>query len=189
MLATAVVLLPAIVVAHALQRPVRAVAGQWTTTLEDGVEVITHDAAKWSGAEGFPLALFDPPVSFSDGTATIQFKLIDADDDYSAGLAFGYQRSGTYFFARYNTKDGNVALWRMDGAKRTVLAHGEVHEQLARDEWHELRLEVDGRAVRAIVNGRLTVEHALDAAPSGLLGLWTKATATSAFRNLTVAPR
>lgn len=181
-------LLPA-VVAPAPQTPVRAVAGQWTTVVEDGVEVTTHNAANWSGQEGFPFALFDPPVPFSSGIARIEFKLIDGDDDFSAGLAFGYQPRGTYYYVRYNTKDGNVALWRMDGPVRSVIRHGEAHEQLAKQQWHELVLEVEGRTIRATVNGRLTVEHTLDEVPSGPLGLWTKPTATSAFRGLTVERR
>ena len=189
MLATLCVLLPVVVVAAGTQSPTRALAGQWMTTLENGVEVITHDASKWNGQEGYPFALFDPAMRFAQGTASIQFKLIDAGDDYTAGLAFGYQPDGTYYFARYNTKDGNIALWRMRGPTRTVIAHGTAHEQLARGEWHDLRLEVDGRTVRAIAAGRLRVEHTLDEAPSGLLGLWTKPTATSAFKQLTVEPR
>lgn len=189
MLTTLCLLLPAVVVGAAAQSPVRALAGQWTTVVEDGVEVITHDAAKWDGRDGFPFALFDPPVPFDSGTARIEFKLIDGDDDYSAGLAFGYRGGATYYYVRYNTKDGNVALWRMDGPKRSVIRHGEAHEQLSKGEWHQLSLHVDGRVVRAIVDGRLSVEHTLDEAPSGRLGLWTKPTATSAFRNLTIEPR
>lgn len=180
-------LLPAVVVPA--QIPVRAIAGQWTTTLEDGVAVTTHHTAAWRGAEGFPFALFDPLEPFESGTARVEFKLLEADDDYSAGLAFGYQPQGTYYYVRYNTKDGNVALWRMDGPVRSVIAHGAAHEQLATHEWHTLVLQVEGRAVRATVDDRLTVEHELDEAPSGPLGLWTKPTATTAFRNLTVERR
>lgn len=167
----------------------RALAGQWTTVVEAGLEVTTHNATKWDGREGYPFALFDPPVAFDGGTARIQFKLIDGDDDYSAGLAFGYRPGGTYYYARYSTKDGNVALWRMDGPARSVIRHGEAHEQLSKGEWHELTLDVDGRTVRATVDGRLSVEHTLDEAPSGLLGLWTKPEATSAFRGLKVERR
>jgi len=189
MLATLCLLLPAVVVGADAQTPMRALAGQWTTVVEDGVEVTTHDAAKWDGREGFPFAVFDPPVPFDSGTATVEFKLIDGDDDFSAGLAFGYRGGATYYYVRYNTKDGNVALWRMDGPKRSVITHGEAHEQLSKGEWHRLTLHVDGPVVRAVVNGRLSVEHTLNETPSGVLGLWTKPTATSAFRGLRVERR
>lgn len=161
------------------------VAGVWTVATEDGAPVITHDGAKWPGGPGYPLALFNEPAAFSGGTARLAFKLIGGGDDYTAGLAFGHHGS-SYHYVRYNTKDGNVALWRMDGPKRTVIAHGGEHEQLARDAWHELVLTVHGRAVQAVVNGRLRVEHELDEAPAGRIGLWTKPDATSAFRVVTL---
>lgn len=183
------VLLPAIVVAAGGQGPtLRAVAGAWSIASDGGAAVFTHEAGKWPGTDGFPLALFEEPASFGNGTARIRFKLIGGTDDYSAGLVFGHAGGASYYYARYNTKDGNVAIWRMDGPTRTVLKHGEHHEQLARNVWHELVVTIDGRKVRAAVAGRaLEVEHELAEAPSGRLGLWTKPDATSAFSGLRVA--
>lgn len=188
MLATLCLLLPAVVVAVA-QSPVRPVAGEWTVTAEDGAPVVTHDGTKWIDAEGFPLALFEPPVSFESGTASVRFRLMGGSDDYSAGLVFGYRPGGTYYYVRYNTKDGNVALWRMDGPTRSVIRHGDAHEQLAKQTWHELTLTVDGARIAASVNGRLHVEHTLDAVPSGRLGLWVKPDVTTAFSGWRFAPR
>lgn len=180
MLATLSLLLPVVVVG-AIPEPARGVAGIWAVSTENGEPVVTHDGTKWTGAEGFPLALFEPPIVFGSGTARVRFRLMGGSDDYPAGLVFGYQPDGTYFYVRYNTKDGNVALWRMDGPTRSVIRHGEALEQLAKHEWHELTLVIDGARISASVNGRLHVEHTLDAAPSGRLGLWTKPDATTAF--------
>ena len=169
---------------------IKPVAGEWTTARGDGAVVFTHEGDKWGTREGFPLALFNEPAAFANGTATVEFKLLKGSDDYSAGLVFGHTGGPTYYYVRYNTKDGNVAIWRMDGPKRTVLKHGEAHEQLAKNVWHTLELTVDGRKVRASVNGgKLPVEHELDAPAPGRLGLWTKADVTTAFRNLSARPR
>lgn len=182
MLAAVCVLLPAIVIGGQQLTPV---LGTWTT---DASGVMTHDASKWAAKEGYPLAVFDEPATFTSGTASIEFKMIGGTDDYTAGLSFGH-RGASYYYVRYNTKDGNVALWRMDGPKRTVIKHGEHHEQLARNQWHRLELMVQGRRVRAVVNGgALQVEHDLDRPVSGRLGLYTKPDATSAFRHLEVKP-
>jgi len=168
--------------------PVEAVAGAWTTQGRGETAVITHDGTKWGEKEGYPLALFREPRDFSAGTAWIDFKLIGGTDDYSAGLVFGHTGGESYYYVRYNTKDGNVALWRMDGPKRTVVKHGEQHTQLAKDEWHRLELTVTGRKIRGTVTGTsLVVEHELDHPISGRLGLWTKPDVTSAFRNLQVS--
>ena len=182
MLASLCVLLPAIVIGQHTFRPV---AGAWTSTDVDGTSVILHDGKKWTPKEGFPLALFADPSGFSDGTVSLEFNLIGGSDDYPAGLVFGHAGS-SYYYVRYNTKDGNVALWRMDGATRSLIKHGEAHEQLAKNTWHRIELTVRGKKVRAVVNGRLTVEHELAEPPRGQLGMWTKPDATSAFRNLRV---
>ena len=153
--------------------------------MDDGISVIVHDGKKWTAKEGFPLALFTSPLKFSNGTASLEFKLLGGSDDYPAGLVFGHNGS-SYYYVRYNTKDGNVALWKMEGVTRTVIKHGGKHEQLAKNAWHRLELTVRGRKVRAVVNGRLSVEHELAEPPRGQLGMWTKPDATSAFRNLKV---
>ena len=169
---------------------ITVVAGVWKETGLDGEKVILHDGDKWTAKEGYPLALFRNPRSFSNGTAMVDFKLLKGGDDYSGGIVFGHTGGTTYYYARYNTKDGDVAIWRMDGPKRTVLSHGDAKEQLAKDAWHTLELAVDGRKVRASVNGgKLAVEHELDAPVTGRLGLWTKTDVTTAFRNLRVARR
>lgn len=182
MLATLCVLLPAIVIG---QTQIRPVAGAWTATVVDGTRVVTHDGTKWTAKEGYPLALFRDQQTFVNGTVSLEFKLIRGGDDHTAGLVFGHEGS-SYHYVRYNTKDGNVALWRMDGVTRTVVKHGEAHEQLAKGAWHRIELTVRGKKVRAVVNGRLGVEHELAAPVKGQLGMWTKPDATSAFRNLKV---
>jgi hypothetical protein len=198
MLTALCVLLPAIVVATQrtpalievtipLQRgPIQEVAGEWITQGSGASAVITHDGTKWKAKEGYPLALFRQPQEFSNGTVWLDFKLIGGSDDYPAGLVFGH-RGTSYYYVRYNTKDGNVALWRMDGPKRTVIKHGEEHAQLKTHEWYRLQLTVNGRKIRASVDGGLRVEHELDAPVSGRLGLWTKPDATTAFRNLQIS--
>ena len=187
MLTALCVLLPAIVVGQG--GPVTKVAGEWTVEGDRAAAVITHQGSKWTAKEGYPLALFNEPIEFANGTVLMDFKLVAGSDDYSAGLVFGHAGPG-YYYVRYNTKDGNVALWRMDGPKRTVIMHGEHHEQLAKNAWHTLELTVDGAKIRARVNGGpLAVEHQLDRPVTGRLGLWTKPDATTAFRNLRVSRR
>jgi hypothetical protein len=172
----------------AQSRLIREVAGEWITQETGGTTVVTHDGKLWKAKEGYPLALFTRPATFGNGSARVEFQLVDGGDDRTAGLVFGHSPQ-RYYYVRYNTKDGNVALWRMDGPKRTPLKHGEAHEQLERGAWHRLELVVDGRKIRASVNGKLHVEDELDVAPVGPLGLWVKPDSTTRFRSLTVTAR
>ena len=116
MLTALCVLLPAVVIGMQEVPKIAAVAGAWSIDKD----AVMYHGKQWKG-EGFPLALFDQPASFSNGSVKIDFKLIDGGDDFSAGLVFAHTGGPSYLYVRYNTKDGNVALWRMDGPKRTVI--------------------------------------------------------------------
>lgn len=193
------------------------VVGHWST-IDDGGTAIRGDGEQWSGrtsrvdlerarrvlfptlsdslvasatADGaFPLAVFGAVPDFTQGTIRARFKLIGGKSDQNAGIVVGLQPSGAYYFVRYNTKDGNLAVWRYAAGERQVLAHGELHVQLPLGAWHELVVTVDGRHVRGEVSGRgLTVEHTLDQPVSGRVGLWTKRDAVTAFKDFRVAGR
>ena len=108
--------------------------------------------------------------------------------DQTAGVMFNLRDDHSYLYARYNTKDGNVAVWKYEKGERTALAHGEVHRQLAFGQWHTLTVDVTGRQVRAAV-GDLTVAHALDRDLSGGVGLWSKPDSVTAFRRFSAKGR
>ncbi len=124
--------------------------------------------------------------SFTNGSARVQFKLIAGASDQLAGLVFNLRPTGEYLAVRYNTKDGNVALWKYVDGARARLADGTEHAQLPLDAWHTLELQVVDRKVTGIVNRTLRVEHALDQPVSGRVGLWAKPDSVSAFKGLRI---
>lgn len=182
------------------------VAGTWTADYENAEQILTIDgaapakapdaaaAASIFGAQArefvsslaapgaFPLAVARDVKTFVGGRLQVRFKLIDGATDQTAGILFNLKPNGSYTYARYNTKDGNVAVWKFENGARTVLQHGELHEQLPKGEWHTLEVTVTGTAVAATVNGRLSVRHTLDAPVEGRVGVWTKADSVTAFR-------
>lgn len=187
------------------------VVGNWMR-VDDGGPALKVDGASWSGktsraeleaaatpifgsvsdqlvanATGdgaFPLAVWTGTQAFSEGTVRVQFKLVGGSDDRSGGIVFGLTPAGEYYYVRYNTKDGNVALWRYENGARKVLKHGEHHQQLPLNQWHELTVRVAGRTVVGAVTGTdLKVEHRLDAPVNGKLGLWAKRDVVTIFRN------
>ena len=75
------------------------------------------------------------------------------DSDLIAGLVFGMTPGAkTYYYVRYNTKDGNIALWEFEGDRKRIL-EGKEHLRLPLNEWHEIRVEVRGTRVTGSVNG------------------------------------
>jgi hypothetical protein len=190
------------------------VVGRWVQSIEAGEPVVTADPHEWDGKSGpdleaaarllfknphpafsknaapataYPLAIVVRPESFSEGVLRVRFKLLGGPSDQTAGLAFGIGPKADFFYVRYNTKDGNVAVWEfVDGARR-VLAHGTDHQQLPLNVWHDLNVQIAGRRVTGTVNGALRVEHDLPRPVSGRLGFWTKRDASSAFSALQVS--
>jgi hypothetical protein len=191
------------------------VVGNWTR-VDDGGPALKVDGAAWSGkttrsevesaakpvfgsvsdafvanatADGaFPLAVWTGAPTFESGTVRVRFKLVSGSDDRSGGIVFGLSPAAEYYYVRYNTKDGNLAVWRYENGARKVLKHGEHHQQLPLNEWHELTVRVSGRTVVGNVTGTdLTVEHRLDAPVVGRLGLWAKRDVTTIFRDYRVA--
>jgi hypothetical protein len=140
-------------------------------------------------APAFPLAVARDVNDFRGGTLRVQFKLLQGADDRSGGIVFNLRPDGSYNFARYNTKDGNVAIWQFRDGQRTVLAHGEAHEQLTTGAWHTLVVTIAGNAVDATVNDRLRARHTLDEPVSGRIGLWAKTDVVTSFRGFQCTAR
>jgi len=139
------------------------------------------------GSGAFPLAVWRDVRDFREGTIRVRFKMVGGASDQNAGIVFGLQPSGDYLYVRYNTKDGDVALWEFTNGARKVIAHGETSAQLALGAWHELELRVSGQTVTGSVNGgALRVVHALARPVTGRVGVWTKRDAVTVFRGYRV---
>lgn len=188
--------------------------GHWSRG-DDGGPTLTVDGEKWSGAttraevetrarplwavnsetflahataaDAFPLAVASDVTGFSSGTVSVQFKMLGGKSDQNAGIVFGLVPSELdYYFVRYNTKDGDVALWRFSDGKRAVIAHGRpAAAKLPMNVWHNLTLQVEGNRVTVAANDSITLTHELPGPVFGRVGLWTKRDAITAFRNFT----
>ena len=193
------------------------VVGHWTDTTA-GTPALVVNGERWSGATtadelrrtgnrlfgnttetfiangsasgAFQFAVAPSVSEFRNGTVRVQFNLIGGKTDQIAGVLFGLGPAGEYFYIRYNTKDGNVAVWKFADGERTVLQHGEVHKQLPLGAWHELVVEVRGKHVRGHIAGdpTISVEHTLEVEPVGRVGVWAKRDAITVFRGFNVIP-
>lgn len=190
------------------------VNGNWAT-VDDSGPALRVDGAEWSGQAdtaavrsaltslygtadstfvaatvgdgSFPLAVWSDTATFSSGTVRVRFRMEGGASDQNAGIVFGLRPTGEYTYVRYNTKDGDVAVWEFVNGARRLLTHGTTHEQLPLGEWHELVVTVEGATVTGTVTGRnVSVEHTLAAPPVGRVGLWTKRDAVTAFRDFRV---
>jgi hypothetical protein len=138
----------------------------------------------------FPLAVARDVQTFTTGALEVSFKLMSGATDQTAGIVFGLQPDGSYTYARYNTKDGNVAVWKFEKGERTVLLHGELHEQLPLNQWHTLQVTIapdstrKATVVAASVKGTaLAVRHTLPTPVEGRVGVWTKTDSVTSFKH------
>ena len=160
--------------------------GHWETRTEAGETIVVADARKWKtepATTPFPVAAVRGVTGFTDGVLSVKFKLVGGESDQIAGLVFGLQADGTYYYARYNTKDGNVALWQFVNGDRKRMAEGSEHRQLPLNVWHDLRVEVRGTTVTALVNDALRLQHTLPGAVSGRVGFYTKRDSITEFKS------
>jgi hypothetical protein len=160
--------------------------GHWEMATEGKDHYVLADARKWKtepAATPFPVAAIRGIDHFADGVLRVRFKLVGGESDQTAGLAFGITPNREYHYARYNTKDGNVALWQFVNGDRRRILDGTEHRQLPLNTWHELRIEIRGARVTASVNDTLRLAHTLPAPVAGRVGFWTKRDSISAFKD------
>ncbi|MEP7380332.1 MAG: hypothetical protein ABI910_01530 [Gemmatimonadota bacterium] len=140
--------------------------------------------ADWTSPSAFPVAIATNVRDFGSGTVRVRFNMLGGQSDQNAGVLFGLQSTGTYYYIRYNTKDGDVALWQFADGERRVVTHGALRKQLPQNAWHELVVTVRDREVRGMIAGdtTLSVTHTLDSAPRGRVGVWVKRDAITAFQ-------
>jgi hypothetical protein len=193
------------------------VVGLWSAHVDaDSEPAIVTDGSQWSGTtarsaaaplalalfgdtsaallgnllspNAFPIAIDRETRDFGDGELRVQFKLISGPTDQSAGIVLGLQPTGAYHFVRYNTKDGNLALWGFADGERRVIAKGAGVKQLALGSWHELIVRVRARDITASITGHpeLDARFTLDSARTGRVGLWAKRDVVTAFRRFAV---
>jgi hypothetical protein len=191
--------------------PFAAVVGHWTTVNDDGPG-FRVDGEQWGGtterahlesmarsifgrvdtafisngtaAQAFPIAVSNGTGAFSNGTLRVRFKLVGGKSDQIAGIMFGLQPNGEYYFMRYNTKDGNIALWRYANGQRSRVAEGDAHKQIAMNTWNEITVRIAGNTVTGTVTGTdLTLSHTFDSPVTGHVGLWVKRDAITVFRD------
>lgn len=187
MLAAAVVSMAA---AQAPALQIEAIVGHWETVTEGRETVVVADARKWKTDKAatvpFPLAAVRSVKDFTGGTLSVKFKMIAGESDQIAGIAFGITPKAEYYYGRYNTKDGNLALWRFENGERKRLLDGTEHLKLALNEWHELKIDVRGTRVVVSVNDKLRLEHTLPAPVSGRVGFYTKRDSVTAFKDFRI---
>jgi hypothetical protein len=133
----------------------------------------------------FPLALVQQPPPSGDIRVSIRFYPIAGRIDQGAGIAFDAQPDGSYWGVRANALEDNILVFHVVRGKRTVLDNVRNTPTPTRT-WHTLVATLRGKQLAVELDGKQVFHKTLDAAPTGRVGLWSKADSQVLFDDVRV---
>ena len=136
----------------------------------------------------FPYAVAKDIDNFTNGEISIRFKLISGQLDQCAGILFNLKPNGDYLTVRFNGKEDNLVLWTFNKGKRSFIKRGSENMPLAMNQWHAIKITVDGQKLEGYLNGKLLLQYDLADPVTGKIGVWSKTDSVSYFDDYTVVP-
>jgi hypothetical protein len=197
-------------------RAFSAVIGNWTIEADGDRKVIAVDGRKWTQGQAsagvadkaralygeryaefldsvqsyafFPLAVATNVEDFQGGEIRVRFKPLSGRIDQGAGIAFNLKPNGDYLTIRANALENNLVLWSVIHGKRKSVEWVR-NTPTASQQWHELRVSVQGTDVTGYLDGKKYLTHKLNEPVSGRVGLWSKADSYVLFDGFEVRSR
>jgi len=190
-----------------------SVVGIWRIEQEGGKNVIVVDGRKWKEGQSsagvadkaralygeryaefldrvqayayFPYAVAKDIPDFKNGEITVRFEGISGRIDQGAGILFNLKPNGDYLTIRANCLENNLVLWKFEKGKRSSVKWVR-NTPTAANQWHELKVRINGTKVEGYLDGKLYLEDTLAQPVSGRVGLWSKADSHMYFSDYTV---
>lgn len=135
----------------------------------------------------YPLAIKREPPPTGDLRLSVRFYPIAGKIDQAAGLAFGVAPDGSYLGIRANALEDNILFFRIVKGKRTIIDTIRSVPTPTRT-WHTLVVELRGKHVAVRLDDVPRFDKALDSAPIGHVGLWSKADSHVLFDDFEITP-
>jgi hypothetical protein len=150
--------------------------------------------SKDATAERFSLVL-QPGEPLANGAVTVRFKPVSGNVDRAAGIVWRYRDESNYYLVRASALEGNVALYKVEQGRRTLLAPagkgGEhaVEAPVPVGRWSTLRVAFMGARFVVSFDEKplFEVEDSTFAGP-GRVGLWTTADSVTHFDAFDLLP-
>ncbi len=141
---------------------------------------------KQSGSGTFPWCV-KRDVSMTDGTVEVKFKPISGSEDAAGGVVWRWKDGDNYYVARANAFENNVSLYHTQNGRRNTIKY--VDAPVAKNQWHTLRVEFNGKRIQVALDGKVYIEvdddHIIG---PGAVGVWTKADSVTAFDDFSYSP-
>ena len=131
----------------------------------------------------FPLAIAKES-RVGDAIIAARIKPMDGRIDQAGGVAFGLRNVGNYFVLRVNGLENNVILFEFVNNRR--FSRATVPLEIETGRWYDIRVETRGNHILGYVDDELIIEYTSQWPAHGYVGLWAKADAVTAFKDLSI---
>jgi len=149
-----------------------------------GPNVLMLDAK--SGGNVFNLAIAEK-TSYQDVDVRTRIRANSGKEDQGGGLIWRAKDENDYYICRINPLESNFRVYKVVGGKRTQLQG--VERKAETGKWHMVRAKMVGNHIQCFVDGKKLLDVTDDTfKDAGMVGLWTKADASSSFDNIAVKP-
>ncbi len=164
--------------------------GEWKVAADpaapSGPNVLTLTTSASGGT--FNVALLDK-TSYKDLDLRVRIRGNTGNEDQGGGLIWRAKDENNYYICRINPLENNFRVYKVVEGKRSQLQSTEFKADTGK--WYQVRAVMMGDQITCYVDGKPYLDVKDDTfKDAGMLGLWTKADASSSFDNLAVfAPR
>jgi len=160
----------------------------WTTAKDvracSGSNVLTVGTT--SADHVFNLAMATA-TSYQDVNVRTRIRPISGVVDQGGGVIWRCQDENNYYICRINPLESNFRIYKVADGKRKQLQSA--HLETSADKWYVVRAKMVGDHITCHVDGKQLLDvHDNTFAGAGMIGLWTKADASSSFDNVAVQP-
>jgi hypothetical protein len=125
---------------------------------------------------------------YRDLTLEVKVKALSGKEDQGGGPLWRARDPNNYYITRWNPLENNLRLYYVQAAKRTQLANVDIATDPKA--WHTLKVTHIGNKITVAFDGKTLIEKEDATFPgAGMIGLWTKADAATAFDDLKVEPK
>jgi hypothetical protein len=125
---------------------------------------------------------------YQDLQLEVKVKALSGKEDRGGGPVWRAGDPNNYYVTRWNPLENNLRLYYVKAAKRTQLAHADITTDAKA--WHTIKVTHIGNKITVAFDGKALIEKEDATFPGpGMIGLWTKADAATAFDDLKVEPK
>jgi len=122
-------------------------------------------------------------TSFQDVNVRTRIRPNSGEEDQGGGVIWRCRDENNYYICRINPLESNFRVYKVvDGRRRKLQS---AHLETQPGKWYVVRAKMVGNHITCYVDGKKLLDVHDDTFPiAGMVGLWTKADASSSFDNI-----